>query len=162
MDSVVVQYHDDLDHIDEEIINMNRRLERLYDALETGKIGLDELAPRIQELRRRQEKLQVRKIEIECLLSDRRVHLASPGVVTAYVNDLRNLLANSPLTERKAFIRSFVREIKVTGANISVTYTLLPVPDDNVEDEAVLSTVHYGGRPCAIQRTFSLSFSLSK
>jgi site-specific DNA recombinase len=146
MDSVAVQYHGDLDDIMEEISNTNRRLERLYDALETGKLGLDELAPRIQELRRHQEKLQVRKIGIECLLSGRRVHLASPDVVTAYVNDLKNLLAESPLAERKAFVRSFVKEIKVTGDNVSLTYTLPPMPDENIEDEAVLPTVRYGGR----------------
>jgi site-specific DNA recombinase len=107
---------------------------------------LDELAPLIQELRSHQEKLQVRKIEIECLLSDRRVYLASPDIVTAYVNDLRNLLSYSPLAERKAFIRSFVKEIKVTGDDVSLTYTLPPVPDENIKDEAVLSTVRYGGR----------------
>ena len=65
MDVVAVQYHDDLDDLAEEILNTNRRLERLYDALETGKLGLDELAPRIQEFRHRQEKFQVRKIEVE-------------------------------------------------------------------------------------------------
>jgi site-specific DNA recombinase len=146
MDVVAIQYRDDLDDLAEEISNTNRRLERLYDALETGKLGLDELAPRIRELKRRQEELQVRKIQIECLLSDRRVYLASPDIVTAYVNDLKNLLSDSPLAERKAFIRSFVREIKVTGDNVSLTYTLPPVPDENIEDESVLSTVRYSGR----------------
>jgi len=160
IDSVAVQYHEDLDDIIEEISNTNRRLERLYDALETGKLGLDELAPRIQELRRHQEKLQVRKIEIECLLSDRRVHLASLDVVTAYANDLRNLLTENPLAERKAFIRSFVKEIKVIGDDVSLTYTLPPVPDENTEDEAVLSTVRYGGRYCTIGGTFKLVFAI--
>jgi site-specific DNA recombinase len=146
MDVVAVQYYDDLDNLVEEISNTNRRLEKLYDVLETGKLGLNELAPRIQELRHRQQELQVRKIQIECLLSDRRVYLASPDIVTAYVNDLKNLLSDSPLAERKAFIRNFVKEIKVTGDSVSLTYTLPPMPDEHIEDKAVLSTVRYGGR----------------
>jgi site-specific DNA recombinase len=51
MDVVAVQYHDDLDSLVEEISNANRRLEKLYDALETEKLGPDELAPRIHDLR---------------------------------------------------------------------------------------------------------------
>jgi hypothetical protein len=40
------------------------RLERLYDAVETGKIPLADLAPRIRDLRQRQEKLQAQKVQI--------------------------------------------------------------------------------------------------
>ena len=35
----------------EELGEMNRRLERLYSALETGKVSLGDLHPRIQRLR---------------------------------------------------------------------------------------------------------------
>ncbi len=37
----------------EEIADVKRRLEKLYDALETGKVSLDDLAPHIQQLRLR-------------------------------------------------------------------------------------------------------------
>jgi len=66
--------------------------ERLYDTLETGKLGLDDLAPRIQQLRHRQEQLQSRKWELEVRLSDRRVELADLEMVTRCVDDLRSLL----------------------------------------------------------------------
>jgi len=45
-----------------EIAGINSRLERLYHALETGKLRLDGLAPRIQQLRYRQEQLQSKKV----------------------------------------------------------------------------------------------------
>jgi len=51
----------------------NRRLERLYDAIETGKIGLDDLVDRIRDLRQRQEQLHAKRIEIENLMSDKKV-----------------------------------------------------------------------------------------
>ena len=39
------------------INDINHRLERLYDAVETGKLDLSDLALRIKELRHRQEQL---------------------------------------------------------------------------------------------------------
>ena len=129
-----------------DIDNANRRLERLYDALETGMVQLADLAPRIQQLRYRQEQLQSRKWELETLLSDRRVELASLETVTHYVDDLRNLLDKSSLTERRSFIRSFVKEVKVTGDEVLLTYTMPMLPKGITEEKLpVLPIVHYGG-----------------
>jgi site-specific DNA recombinase len=58
MDSLVPEYRQRLDSIIDEIADIDRRLERLYGALETGKIQLADLAPRIQQLRQRRERLQ--------------------------------------------------------------------------------------------------------
>ena len=147
MDSASKSYRDEHDAISNEIINISHRLEHLYDAMETGKIDLDDLAPRIHELRNRQEKLQARRAQIESFLSDRRVELASPEIVKSYVDDLRNLLNNSSLAERRAFIRSFVKEVKVTGDEVLLTYTM-PLSPEGISEEkvGVLSTVQYGGR----------------
>lgn len=147
MDSASKSYRDELDAISDEVINISHRLEHLYDAIETGKINLDDLAPRIHELRNRQERLQARRVQIETFLSDRRVELASPEIVKSYVDDLRNLLNNSSLAERRAFIRSFVKEVKVAGDEVLLTYTM-PLSPRGVSEEKVrvLSTVQYSGR----------------
>jgi site-specific DNA recombinase len=55
MDSLALEFHYRLDSIINEIADLDRRLERLYDALETGTIQLADLAPRIQQLRQRRE-----------------------------------------------------------------------------------------------------------
>jgi len=55
MDNLAAEYHQRLDIVLNEIADVNRRLERLYDALETGKIQLVDLAPRIQQLRQQRE-----------------------------------------------------------------------------------------------------------
>ena len=147
MDSASKLYRDELDAISNEIINTSHRLDRLYDALETGGIDLNDIAPRIRELRKRQEKLRIRKAEIESFLSDRRVELASPEIVKSYVDDLRNLLNNSSLAERRAFIRNFVKEVKVTEDKVLLTYTIPLSPRGVLEEKVgVLSTVHHGGR----------------
>ena len=68
-------------------------------------------------------------------------------MVRAYVEDLQNLLSNSSLAERKTFIWSFVKEIKVTGDQVLLTY-MLPLSSKGLteEEKGVLSTVQYGGR----------------
>ena len=117
----------------------------MYDALETGALKVADLAPRIQELRHRQEQLQITRIELEALLSDRKVELADMNTVAGYVEDLRNLLQEGTLAERKSFIKSFVREIKVTGSLIELSYTIPLFEGQSQESLAVPHIVHYGG-----------------
>jgi len=127
--------------------DVDRRLERLFDALETGKVQIADLATRIQQLRKRREELQSVKFELEQELSDRRVELADKDIVTAYVEDLRNVLSESPLAERKSFVRSFVKEVKVTGDEVLVTYTIPMLPKGMLEEKlSVLSIGHDGGQ----------------
>jgi site-specific DNA recombinase len=146
MDGLSVDCRQRLDSIIGEFADVDHRLERLYDALETGKIQIADLAPRIQQLRQRREQLQSVKFGLEQDLSDRRVELADVETVTSYVADLRNLLSESPLTERKSFVRSFVKEVKVTGDAVLITYTMPMLPKGMLEEKlSVLSIGHDGG-----------------
>ena len=139
-------YRDELTVIINEIAIVLGRLDRLYDALETGKVDIEDLAPRIKELRREHEQLQNRKYELESHLSDRKVELADLKRVMAYVDNIRNTLDIGTLSERKAFIRSFVKSIKVKGDDAQMSYTM-PLPPDSLPDEPgrVLYSVRYGG-----------------
>ncbi len=147
MDSLAIEYRERLDNVICEIANVSYRLERLYDALETGKIQVVDLAPRIQQLRQRQEQLQAERLKLEQELSDRRIELADENTVAHCISDLHDMLNESPLTERKSFIRSFVKEVKVTGDDVLLTYTIPMLPGRITEEKLpVLSIVHYGGR----------------
>jgi site-specific DNA recombinase len=138
MDSLVPEYRQRLDSIIDEIADVDRRLERLYDALETGKIQLADLAPRIQQLRQRRERLQAARWEMEQQLSDRRVELADSETVARYVADLHDLLNESSLVERKSFVRSFVKEVKVTGNEALLTYTIPMLPRGIIEEKLLV------------------------
>ena len=51
------------------------------------------------------------------------------------------------MSERRTFIKGFVKEIKVTGNEAVLSYMMPIIPDNlNLEKEEVLHTVHYGGR----------------
>ncbi len=96
----------------------------MYDAIETGKLNLDDIVIRIRELRSRQDQVQARRIEIENHMSDRKVELADMETITGYVDHLHDLLKEGSLAERRAFIRSFVKEIRVTGNEAVLTYSM--------------------------------------
>ncbi len=84
---------------------------------------------------------------MENLLSDRKVELADMETVKSYVEDLRNLLEDSQLTERKSFIKSFVREVRVTGTEVLLSYNIpLSAGLASQETLVVPPIVHYGGR----------------
>ena len=66
--------------------------------------------------------------------------------VMHYVKDLHNLLDSIRLMERKSFIKSFIKEARVTGAEVSLIYTIPMSPRRITNDElAVLPIVQYGG-----------------
>jgi hypothetical protein len=132
--------------IDSAIVDVATRLVRLYDALETGKISIDLLAPRIRELKERQDKLQARKDELHMVLTGEKAEVATPEEVAECAADFRDLLQEGSLVERKAFVHSFVNEVRVTGEHVLVNYTI-PMPPSRFKEEKnpVLDIVHYGG-----------------
>jgi site-specific DNA recombinase len=145
MDTASREYHRELDVVIKEIADVNRRLDRLYDSVETANLKLDDLAPRIKDLKARKDNLQARKWELEWQMKERKLELADTATVTHYVQDLRDVLSNSSLAERKSFIKSFVKEIRVTGDKALLNYAIpLPPRGLTVEEMPVLSNVHFG------------------
>ena len=146
LDAGSEEHRDRLEAVNTQIEDTNRRLERLYDALETGKVRLEDISPRVQQHRDRLKQLQVSKWELEVALSQRHIEIADEKTIRRYVEELRELLSNSPLTDRRSFIKSFVKEVKVTGKEVLLTYTV-PMPNDGVLQEGitVLDTVRSGG-----------------
>ena len=68
------------------------------------------------------------------------------AMVKAYARDLRGLLEEADFTERKAFLRSFIKRIEVNKEQVTVSYDL-PLPQDGraKEEPQVLSIVTPGG-----------------
>jgi site-specific DNA recombinase len=75
------------------------------------------------------------------------LELADLETISYYVDDLHDLLKQGSLTERRAFIRSFVKEVRVTGNEAVLSYSTPILPEKVViEKEGVLYSIHYGGR----------------
>jgi site-specific DNA recombinase len=147
MDSSSSEYRKEMDTIARELGGVDQRLDNLYNLIETGKIELDLLKPRLQQLKQQHDRLLARKAELEILLSQRKIELVGPELTRQYVEDLRQFIDSTELTERRSFVKSFVKEIKVTGNEGRIRYTF-PLPPDNHEEEklGVLPIVRYSGR----------------
>ena len=162
MDGVAKEQRQRLETIDSELVEVKRRLDRLYNLVETTDLNVDDFKPRIRDHRERQEKLEASASEARAMLSQRREVLDDVETITAYAQDLSVFLNESELTERRAFIGSFVKEIVVMPGNAVVRYTI-PMPDDSpipgrdAEEMAlhtpVLSTVKFGGLDWTKSRT---------
>ncbi len=88
-------------------------------------------------------------------LSERRALLDSADVIAAFAREMSEFLRTSELTESKAFIRSFVKEIVIKPGTATIRYTIPTPPDSPIRGgdaaevelpEGVRSTVQYGCR----------------
>ena len=154
MDGVAKEQRVKLETAEAELADVRRRLERLYNLAETTDMDIEDFKPRIRDHRERQERLETTAEEARALLSQQRMALDDVKTITAYAEDMSEFLNESELTERRAFIESFVKEIVVRPGNAVVRYSI-PMPQDGqipggVAEEValhgpVLSTVKYGG-----------------
>ena len=155
LDSVIREQQEKVEAIDEELNEIRRRLDRLWAAVETTDLEINDILPRIREHKERQEKLEIAADEARSILSMRMAGLGDEETIAAYVKEMSDFLMESELTETKAFIRSFVKEIGVVPGKAVIRYSI-PMPEDSpirgrdVQEIAlnapVLSTVTHGGR----------------
>ena len=81
--------------------------------------------------------------------------------VSGCVENLPGLLEENELAERKAFNRSFIGEVKVTGNEVMLPYAMPLTPEKISEEQmGVLYSVNSSGNRVTIGRTFELVFSL--
>ena len=154
MDGVAAEQRERLETIEEELEEVKRRLGRIWQAIETTDIEMADASDRIREHRERKEKLEIAAEEARAILAERRVMLDSADTIATFAADMSEFLKTSELTETKAFVRSFVKEIEVKPGKAAIVYSI-PTPQDSpigganaVEvalNGGVRSTVRHGG-----------------
>ena len=134
-----------LEVVEAELSDVRKRLEKLYEAIETSELTLEVLSPRIMSLRHREEQLEAAREDAETQLEQRRVELPNTEEIVRYVADFRDFLKDGTIPERKALIRNFVEGIEVVGDEATLTYTV-PMPSDGAmsESTSVLDFVKSG------------------
>ncbi len=130
MDGVAMEQRKTLKSINGELQEVERWLDRLYRAIETTELDMTDIAPRIREHRERQRKLQDAARTAKAAFSERRIWLDNVETIKAFAKDMRQFLKESQLTERRAFIKSFVKEILVVPGQARLRYSL-PMPLDS-------------------------------
>ena len=113
-----------LEDLERAIKEVDRKLRRLYSALESGKVEVDDLAPRLKELRDRQREMKEKQNQVLDEMN-RTGHLHLDIVSTQeYVGELRGLLESTSFLECKTFLGSFIRKVEFTKKQVGIEYTL--------------------------------------
>ena len=162
LDSVIREQRERVEAIDEELTEIRRRMDRLWVAVETTDLEINDILLRIREHKERQEKLEIAADEARAILAVRMQGLGDAETIAAYVREMSDFLMESELTETRAFIRSFVKEIGVVPGKATIRYTI-PMPKDSPISgkdaqeislgAPVLSTVTHGGPDWTKSRT---------
>ncbi len=127
LDNAHSSYREKLEVLDAEVKDVSSRLTALYDALETGKLDLNDLAPRIKELRARQDELFKSRVLLEADMTIHGVQYVDADQIKSYCADLRGLLSETDIVKSKAFLRSFVEKVVIEASECTIHYNL-PVP----------------------------------
>ena len=75
-------------------------------------------------------------VEAEEALHYQTIEPADPKVVREYVEDLKQLLSESGVVEKKVFLKSFIERIGVGESEAKITYTI-PMPPNKMATETV-------------------------
>ena len=172
MDGVAAEQRQRLETVEEELEDVKKRLGRIWQVIETTDIEMADASERIKEHRERKEKLEVAAGEARALLSERRQFLDSADTIATFAAEMSEFLKTSELTETKAFVGSFVKEVVVKPGRAAIVYSI-PTPDDSPMRGAdaaevalngrVRSTVQSGGPKLTVGSTiFELVVALPK
>ncbi len=145
MDGVAHEQRERLESIEEELEEVKRRLGRIWQVIETTDIEMTDASERIKEHRERKEKLEIAAQEARKLLSDRRQFLDSADTVATFAEDMSEFLKTSELTQTKAFVHSFVKEIEVKPGKAAIVYSI-PTPEDSPIGGADAAEIALTGR----------------
>ncbi len=155
MDGIAREERERLEIIEQELEDVKRRLARIWQFVETTDIEMADASDRIKEHRERQRQLEDAAQEARAMLSERRELLDSADMVAAFAADMSEFLRTSELTETRAFVRSFVKEVEVVPGKATIIYTI-PTPSDSpirgadtaevALNGGVMNSVHSGGR----------------
>ena len=157
-----------LETIDGELEDVKKQLGRVWNFIaRSDSVDVAEASDLIVELRERKEKLEVAAEEAGGLFSERRQFLDSADTIATFAAEMSNFPKNSELTETRAYVHSFVKEIEVKPGKAAIVYSI-PTPEDSPIGGAdaaevaltgrVRSTVQSGG-PCKTElRTFRWEF----
>jgi len=128
--------------------DVEKRLDRLYSALETGKLNLDELSPRIKGLVSNKTEMESALHKDQAEVTERQMEIDDIGQVRGYLADFRKLLDMSPLQQKKELLRSFISSIEVGRDEVTLNYALPMPPGQGREEKVGVLAIIQSGRPC--------------
>jgi site-specific DNA recombinase len=107
------------------ITDVEAKIRRWEQTLERGLLPLEDAAHRIKELRAERGALLKKKIALEKKSqSDARVVSIPTALMKSYVRNMQERLRERKIGSKKEFLREIVKEVRVRGNTIQLTYKL--------------------------------------
>jgi len=119
-----ISCRDKLVSISNELTDIKHRLAYLCTFVEKYKENPENPVNRIDERRYFQGKCPIKKNQIGSPLPDAGAETASPEMGMLRADDLDNSMARGPVFNGRACIQGFIRDVRVTGREVLVTYTI--------------------------------------
>ena len=162
MDGVAHEQRERLQTIDGELEDVKKQLSRVWHFVaRSDSVDAAEASDLIVELRERKEKLEVAAEEARGLLSERRRFLDSADTIATFAAEMSDFLKTSELTETRAFVHSFVKEIEVKPGKAAIVYSI-PTPDDSPIGGADAAEVALTGRVRSTVQSGGLDLTKSR
>ena len=136
-----------LERLGRESKAVERKLARLYTALESGKVEIDDLAPRLKELRAEQRELSENMDEARDDMNQAGHEPLDAVAMENYVADLQSLLRSASFLECKAFLASFVRRVEFDKRQVRIEYTVPVALESGLTDTTEVRNVGNAGTP---------------
>ena len=131
MDGAAREHRRKLESIDAELEEVKKQLGRVWHFISTSdSVDVAAASDHIVELRERKESLESAADEARAVLTERRQYLDSADTIATFAEEMAEFLATSELTETKAFVHSFVKEIQVKPGRAAIIYAI-PTPEDS-------------------------------
>ena len=146
MDGVARDQRERLETIDGELEEVKKQLGRVWHFIaKSDSVDVAEASDLIVELRERKETLEVAAEEARGLLKERRQLLDSADTIATFAEEMSEFLKTSELTETRAFVHSFVKEVQVKPGRAAIIYSM-PTPEDSPIGGADAAEIALNGR----------------
>jgi site-specific DNA recombinase len=117
-------YQEKLSTVGKKLKSIREKLDKHYDALETGLLDINDLAPRIKDLKEQVAALEDSELEIQMAMEEHEDTTLDNNEVLSFVSDFKSLLRSGSILEQKSFIKAFVKKITVYRPKIKIEYSL--------------------------------------
>ena len=135
--------NNELSGVEAELLQVSARLAKLYSSLEDGKLTVDDLAPRIKELRASQHELQGKRQELINQIEEGSTITMDEATAKAYVEELKRVLIEGSFIHQKAILRKFVKRVELGEKAVTIEYSI-PLENEKTSEKEVLDIKQIG------------------
>ena len=141
-----------LELIEKEILNLQKKQDRVMDAYEAGNYKLETFDRRIAPLRKQEDGLKESRIQAEMELGRDAAIVANPQMVMDFSKDMAKAIRHSPPKETKELIQRFVTCVWIEPRRATIVYRI-PMPNDGLNPRATKRELALDGEPVSVRPT---------